>query len=114
MPGVGRHLQTLDMKRIPLFVFFLPGFFLKSPGQSATNQTSIRISMDASLGPAMLKQCSRATPRYVSGFWTASQADIADMENNLFKIDSLIATECCVIGAKIEDSKNYAFQCVGV
>lgn len=102
------------MKQIPLFVLLYMGFFNKSTGQSDSLKLPVSFILDSSQGPKMLRQCSRETPKNISAYWTLSQNDKRDLESNFYNIDSLIASECCLLNGRLKTYKGFAFQYVGV
>jgi len=58
-------------------------------------------------------QCSRNSPREISGTWTPSQDDIKKMESKLSDIKKLRA-KCCIEGEKVENLDHYYMQYVGI
>lgn len=102
------------MKQILLFGLLYLGFFNKSTGQSAPLKSPMGFILDSSQGPLLLRQCSRATPNHISSYWTISQTDKMNLEANIYKIDSSIATKCCNINDRIKTYKGFIFQYVGV
>ena len=61
----------------------------------------------------MLVQCSRDTPEY-EGSWQPSGEEIKDLENNLFKISTLVTKSCCGHGRIEGEIKDYTLQYVGI
>jgi len=65
-------------------------------------------------GADMLRQCSRAVPDKVSGYFDLSINDIQGLENNFKKVLELKASDCCILGGVIKNIKDYCFQYVGL
>jgi hypothetical protein len=82
--------------------------------QNANFEPSFSASLDTKSGRLLLKQCSRATPKNISNFWTLSHSDIATLESNFSNISSVKAKDCCIIGMKVQNLENFGFQYVGV
>ncbi len=102
------------MKQTKVLVGFLFLIVFSTYGQSLIDKPLFSIGFDSAAGPALLKQCSRATPKHISAYWTLTKNNIDELEKNFPKIDLLISKECCVIGVKIKDRKYCGFQYVGV
>lgn len=76
------------------------------PGYSTT--------LDSSKGERLLKQCSRGTPKNISGYWTPTQNDIERLEKQFLKVKEIKATTCCLINGTIRTLDNFGFQYIGV
>lgn len=104
----------LDMKQILLFGILYLGLFNKSIGQSDSLKLPVSFILDSSKGPELLRQCSRAIPAHITAYWTLSLTDKINLEASFYKIESLTANECCILGFKLKTYKGFAFQYVGV
>ncbi len=65
-------------------------------------------------GERLLRQCSRGTPKNISGYWTLNKSDIETLERQFMRIKKIKATECCLMNGTIKTLDNFAFQYVGV
>lgn len=65
-------------------------------------------------GQLLMRQCSRAVPPGVQGFWRPSEDMIAKLEAELSKVRRLQATSCCFVGATIRDPQAYQREYLGV
>ncbi|POY37352.1 hypothetical protein C3K47_06200 [Solitalea longa] len=70
--------------------------------------------LDASKGPKLMEQCSRAVPKDISNFWTLSEKDIDLLQRNLKKVLTINSKTCCSTGSRVSNLKDFAFQYVGV
>ncbi len=86
----------------------------KAESQNLIFKPSFGVALDTSYGSTMLDQCSRSIPENINGFWTISLSEIAILEDNFKKIDTITAKECCFINAKVDRIERYAFQYIGV
>ncbi|RSK42473.1 hypothetical protein [Hymenobacter perfusus] len=59
-------------------------------------------------------QCSRYVPKNIKNYWYPMQEDILLLENNFGNINSIIATECCLLSKKVQSMENFGFQYIGV
>jgi hypothetical protein len=70
--------------------------------------------LDTSKGTRLLKQCSRASPDSVTGFWVVTPKDINLLEVNFRKILLLKAKQCCLINGNLGTLKQICYQYIGV
>ncbi|HET7332236.1 hypothetical protein [Dyella sp.] len=93
-----------------VLAFYLLGF-----GASASSASSEHAVL---LPPAqarhVLQQCSRETPKPVSGVWTVSPTIIAELEQDLPKLSKLVSKTCCGKGLSVPDPSAFYRQYVGV
>src|SRR5690349_4061518 len=69
------------MHKYLIWLFFAFAVCSKAiAGEPSTNNYAI---LPASEGPALLKQCSRATPQNVTNYWTPSASQIAELEKRI-------------------------------
>ena len=68
---------------------------------------------EASAGDA-LRHCSRQSPSDVEGTWSPSEADIAQLEEDLPKLARLKASLCCLAGTRISNPGWYFRQYIGL
>lgn len=61
----------------------------------------------------LLEQCSRETPK-AEGYWTPSKDQIAELENNLEKLEALEADHCCGSGKLEKSAREYPRQYGGI
>ena len=64
--------------------------------------------------PQMLRPCSRPGPPPFEGTWDPSQDVIYTLEDRIHKIHRLRATQCCLIGERIDNVNKYFRYYVGI
>lgn len=62
----------------------------------------------------VLQQCSRETPKPVTGAWAVSPAVVAQLEQDLSKLPSVVSQACCGKGSSVADPRLYYRQYAGV
>ncbi len=101
------------MRKILLIIFILNGPL--SHCQDLKFAPILCAVFDSSQGKELLHQCSRSSPKNVSGFWMPTAGDISILENNFRSIYKISSNACCMYGEYFSDSlKNYGFQYLGV
>src|SRR5690348_15455513 len=62
----------------------------------------------------VLQQCSRETPKPVTGAWAVSPAVVAQLEQDLSKLPSVVSQACCGKGSSVANPRLYYRQYAGV
>lgn len=72
--------------------------------------------LKADKGKELLKQCTRCTPKEVTGFWDLAQPEVEKLESNFKKVLQLKSSACSVSYPNVSVSKldEFLFQYIGV
>jgi hypothetical protein len=62
----------------------------------------------------VLQQCSRETPKPVTGAWAVPPSVVARLEQDLPKLPSLVSQTCCGKGSSVANPRLYFRQYAGV
>jgi hypothetical protein len=66
--------------------------------------------LDSSMGERLLKQCSRATPKDISEYWSPTRKDVQVIEARFKKVMELKSSN----GQAVSNLDKFAFQYMGV
>jgi hypothetical protein len=62
----------------------------------------------------VLQQCSRETPKPVTGAWAVTPPVVAQLEQDLSKLPSVVSQTCCGKGSSVANPRLYYRQYAGV
>jgi len=102
------------MKQLLILCLIATLFRFSGECQDSHFKPSFSVTVDTSAGLRVLDQCSRSIPKNIKGFWRPGEDDIKTLESNFQYVTKLVATECCVIGSKVDSLKGWGFQYLGV
>jgi hypothetical protein len=109
--SVARHFMRQFLLLLTLTTIFGG---LCASSQNVNFKPLFSAGLDTTQGRLLLKQCSRATPKNISSFWSISSDNIDVLESNFETIYSLTSKKCCWTDGTVDSLKNFGFQYVGV
>lgn len=96
------------------FLLLLVLVHFTAGAQDNSFKPSFSTIIDKSQGPALLQQCSRATPQNIKKYWTPTQADIDSLEHQFKQVLKLKNGVCDAYSQHVYHLEEFGYQYTGV